>query len=181
LFAYILKSNLGAASMLTTTEEAARDRRMAAIHEAGHMVAARRRRVEAYAIIWPNDTGDPFIKTWLGRAAFGRGVDRASDGTHRFIGVAGAVAEFCWLEARNGDEADIDCVWTWEDPEVMSPSDWRFARAEPGEPDPRFMRAVERVYAEFNPRDGALWQEVCRVARGLIVESRKRSDEPETL
>jgi hypothetical protein len=53
---------------------------MAAIHEAGHVVAARRRRVKAYAGIWPSGYDDPYSTTWIGQTCMLRGYDRASDG-----------------------------------------------------------------------------------------------------
>jgi len=67
----------------------------------------------------------------------------------------------------NGADGVLDHQ-TWAEPEIMSPSDWRLAHCYPGEPDRRFMRAVETVNAMFDRE----WLTVCRVARMLIERAR---------
>lgn len=147
-------------------------RRCAAIHEAGHLVAADWRGVEAYGRIWATGSDDPNDKPWIGAASM---RSRTSAATERLIGVAGAVAEYCWRYQRDAEQLLED--WLWEDPDIMSPSDWQWARTAPGEPDRHFMRAVERVHAQFNPTDGKLWPEVCGYARQMIINSRPLSSQ----
>jgi hypothetical protein len=151
----------------------ARDRRLAAIHEAGHYVAARWRGVKAYAYIFPAPADQPFEKTWLGQT----GAAETTADTDRLIGVAGAVAEECWLY-RN-EPSELEQPWFWEehfeDPNAMSRSDWQRAHTRPGNPSDRLMRAVRTIHAAFDPRPGRsghLWPELCSVARELIVHSR---------
>jgi hypothetical protein len=98
----------------------ARDRRAAAIHEAGHLVVARWAGAEiASAWIVQNDNPAPDEKTYGGRVQIVQigGIDPRR---RRMIGVAGAVAEHLgaggWIE-------DF-----WPEDSSISESDWRPCR-----------------------------------------------------
>jgi hypothetical protein len=154
---------------------AARDRRLAAIHEAGHYVVARWRGLDAYAYIAPTHADDPLLKTWVGQAM----TAKSSDETDRLIGVAGTVAENCWrYRNKPGNLLNLLEPWLWENPDMMSRRDWQRAHTRPGNPSDKLMRAVSTVHAAFNPSPGGtgvtghLWPDVCSVARDLIIDSR---------
>jgi hypothetical protein len=141
----------------------ARERRSAAIHEAGHVVVARRLGFDLLsAWITPHDGEEEDDKTWIGRVQIGR-PHEASEHDRRMLGVAGSVAEHLWhggwIEDYSPDEA-------------MSESDWHLAGCDPDdEPDDVFLDAIEDVGRLFT-RDGAGWQELIAESRRLIVASR---------
>jgi hypothetical protein len=100
------------------------DRRLAAVHEAAHLVLARHFDLSnPSAEIWrAADITDPLAdKLWLGRTYFG---DRSSKPELTMLAVAGAIAEFCWQHGPHnswlGDEQ-------WGEPTAMSASDWALA------------------------------------------------------
>jgi hypothetical protein len=146
----------------------ARDRRMAAIHEAGHMVVASRFGFRCQAFILPtpdNDRGEE--KMWVGRCSLaGR---KPTKQRKRMIAVAGAVAEAYWQDRDIWDVAEeID----WYEPAVMSPTDWHLAGCPVGEPNTRLFTAVGEVAALLRPDGGSLWSPLIQTARNLIVTSR---------
>jgi hypothetical protein len=103
---------------LTEEQLQERDKRCAAIHEAGHVVvAAIHDECNLGAYIAPTDTSDPLAdKTWIGQA-FG-----FTGGRHfsAVMAVAGCVAE--WLE----DDAELtaeDCSDYADDENSLSPTD----------------------------------------------------------
>jgi hypothetical protein len=106
-----------------------RDRRMAAIHEAGHMVVASSFGVLCQAWIVPVLGSERWQKMWVGQCCFSG--KKPTKQHQRMIAVAGAVAEACWQDRMIWDVAD---EWDWYDPDVMSESDWRFAGCLVGEP-----------------------------------------------
>jgi hypothetical protein len=140
----------------------ARERRVAAIHEAGHVVVSRRLGFELLsAWIAPHD-GEPDDRTWIGRVQIRRSHE-ASEHDRRMLGVAGSVAEHLWhggwIEDYSPDEA-------------MSESDWHLAGCDPDdEPDDVFLDAIEDVGRLFT-RNGSGWQELVAESRRLIVASR---------
>jgi hypothetical protein len=154
---------------LNLTQITARDRRMAAIHEAGHMVIAGRFGVRYQAWILPAPDNDPWEeKTWIGTCRF-LGEKKPTKQQKRMIAVAGAAAEACWQDREMWDGAeDIN----WYDPAVMSPSDWRGAGCPVGKPDTHFFTAVGDVAALLRPDGGPLWSPLIQAARNLIAESR---------
>jgi len=155
-------------SRWTPARISAFDRRKAAIHEAGHVVVAdhlnRNNFVQsASARIFRNPTSDPRSeKTWLGQAR--HSPDFLSPFELRMVACAGAAAEFIW----SGSDPEPD---DWWDPESMSPSDWRLAECQPGEPDELCCEAIEEL-AKLLARDGRLWREVTHEARYLIEDER---------
>src|SRR5512132_2787417 len=77
----------------------ARDRRIAAIHEAGHTVMARLEEVSAWPKIWRRDPKDPEWKMfWGGSTQYGVQLLFVTDMSRRRIGVAGVMAEEIWME-----------------------------------------------------------------------------------
>jgi hypothetical protein len=154
----------------------ARDRRMAAIHEAGHLVIARMFGFPGSAWIWPND--QPEEKTWLGRTkrcpiiSVNHGKVRVKTPTKsqdRMIAVAGAVAEACWQDRAIWRVA---VEWDWDDPVVMSDSDWHLSGCPIGRPSPALYTAIDKVEALLRSDCGALWPSLCQTARDLIIENR---------
>ena len=143
----------------------ARDRRMAAIHEAGHVVISRRAGllVESAWIeptdnpVWPDE------KTWIGHTRLGSSLTKCAPHERRMIGVAGAVAEAVW----SGDDVDEEEQWQWR--EVMSESDWHIVGCAPGDPDEACFAAINQTATLLA---GSLRRPLLREARRLIVESR---------
>jgi hypothetical protein len=119
--------------------------------------------------IVPTDTsaGIHLYKTWVGKTI----IRNASIPTGRLIGVAGAVAEQCWLCRRSpNDYADCLDEGFWEDRNAMSETDWKMTLTPPANPNIRFMEAVRRVYVLLNAKDGAMWPTLCKTARRLFVD-----------
>jgi hypothetical protein len=79
------------------------------------------------------------------------------------IGVAGAVAEFCW----DGDEFD---EMAWYEPAMMSESDWQLCRCRPGCPDEKMLEAIGAVAAVLE-RGESHWGDLVMVSRRLIADS----------
>jgi hypothetical protein len=146
----------------------ARDRRMAALHEAGHVVMADRvnrgkRVTSAGAVIFPNTSGNPDEKTWIGKTDSWHHLMTPLE--RRLVACAGYAAEVIW----DGGELDPDF---WLFPEAMSPTDWAMAECEPGEIDDLCCDAIETLALLLN-RDGPFWPKVLREARHLIEYSRE--------
>ena len=144
------------------------DRRLAAIHEAGHCIVTQWlgcsvihcyiRPSELTAAEWTHD------KMWLGRTC--ANLKDAKPGQRRKIALAGALAELGWMGSEGCSSGEM-----LQDPFFMSPSDWSLAGCEPGEPT----AALERDFGRVQPmliRGGKLWPDLLETARELIVESR---------
>ncbi len=146
----------------------ARDRRLAAIHEAGHKVIAESFGACCQALIFPHFHGGPSQKTWLGKCF--RLPKQLSKQQERMIAVAGAVAEAYWQDRDIWDVAEeID----WYEPAVMSQSDWHLGGCAVGEPSTRLFTAIQEVAVLLRPDGGPLWSSLLRTARELIVASRE--------
>jgi hypothetical protein len=160
-------------SRLSPARIEARDRRNAAIHEAGHVVMARHVGVHVeWAEIWPNDHADEGEKAWIGRCRFHR-PRPVSQARMAMIAVAGTIAEHVW-----DDDCDFlraESEWPWEEESIMSPSDWLLAGVDPGSPTPDFMRAVRKV---IDLLTGPLKPELYATARRLIVDCGRGSRRP---
>lgn len=110
--------------MLSPIKIAARDRRGAANHEAGHFVVATwagMRNIGAW--IGPRRTNDPLHDaTWTGQM-MRPDWDALSPHRRRMVAMAGGMAEFLWR--AESWELECFCAEDWlSEPEVMSPSDW---------------------------------------------------------
>ena len=142
----------------------ARDRRLAAVHEAGHVVVAARFGLYA-ASAWISRAESPMPdeRAWIGRVQF-PGLDHLSSLERRMLGCAGAAAELRWqhedIHPDHGIEADR-----------MSESDWRLAGCPLGEPDDMCLEALEELQYLLS-EDGPLWSDLLRQARQLIVDAR---------
>ena len=140
----------------------ARDRRLAAVHEAGHIVVARKLGIpQIDARLTKCANSDPMERTsWSGQhRACLRGVSKQK---RTMYAVAGTVAEACW----NGLTAlDID----WDDRNIMSPTDWAETGREPGNPDRALYKAVDAVFELLNRDNGCLWPRLVREARWLDI------------
>lgn len=103
------------ASMWSAVGFMARDRRLAAVHEAGHLVVARLFGVDISSCrIFPNrgwSAAEPtYEKSWIGRIQF-CSVKSSTVEQRRLIGIAGVVAECCW---NNEDETRGAEELLWE-------------------------------------------------------------------
>jgi hypothetical protein len=147
----------------------AKDRRMAAVDEAGHLVIARMLKLPVTgAWIGPTDSGAcVFNKTWIGQAVLGPFITKKyTRRQRRMIGVAGVVAERCW---RGEDPInDVD----WYDLHITSESDWEDIGCTQGEPNDACFNAINQVAVLFARGAGALWPSLIEVARSLIIQSR---------
>ena len=115
----------------------ARDRRLAAVHEAGHVAIARMLGVPvglAYVYFTPaRDFDPPHCRTWRGKTLC---ASRLADRRQRaMIGVAGAVAELSW----RGEWIDEDY---WFEPTMMSDSDWNLTQCVASKPDDNCIEAT---------------------------------------
>jgi hypothetical protein len=141
----------------------ARDRRVAAIHEASHwLVALLRGFDDAIAIIEPCEEPptpeyEDYLRTWVGRTEYPKSGRPLTPADQLHISVAGAVGQI------------IDSGGNWRNREYwisdfMSEDDWRETGCAQGKPDRKFMRAVGRVGDLLSEN----WLDVCRHARILI-------------
>lgn len=146
---------------------AAKDRRYAAVHEAGHVVIARYLGVyNIQAEIRKISPQDYTEKEWIGSTrCLMQGFDAS---TRIMVAVAGAVAEACW-----NNETFDELYITLEDfPEQMSQSDWEMSGCSPGKVSEQFWDAMERVFELLNRDTGKLWNVLLTKARSLIERSR---------
>ena len=148
----------------------ARDRRLAAIHEAGHHVIARHRGMREVDS-WIERVGDPtrYETSWVGHCRW-RNPTRGSRRSDTMIGVAGMIAENLW-KSRN-DPGLMDSIYDLlDDPNCMSESDWRNAGIDC---DNGWTKTTQhrQIEAVIDLRSGPLWSELLRRARKLIIESR---------
>lgn len=124
----------------------------------------------ADAWVHPNQTIDPLgEKTWLGHMTmYNRPVADSHPHT-RMIAVAGMIAETLW---KNGHDEEYLDPWGWEcyllDEDSMSPSDWRLAGCEPGEPDDDLFHIASEV-AELLMTE--LWSGLTGIARTLMSDT----------
>ena len=152
----------------------ARDRRMAAVHEAGHCLIAQRYGGQPDAWIDRNpDIIDPYAgsSTWIGQTGMFWGRLKLSDYRRMQIGVAGCVAETVW---RDRDRC-FDWWSDFTDVAAMSPSDWALTGHQPVEPTRKLVRAANEVASLLTTE---LWVPLCQMARELIEDSREDDDTP---
>jgi hypothetical protein len=153
----------------------ARDRRRAAMHEAGHFAIAVHLGLHDVSA-WIHQTGIEDVmqgKSWVGHTQYpSGGFTLMSAQRRRMIGVAGFVAEEAWDSRHDFDPCWEDLLW---DPAAMSTSDWATAGCDPGNPNQDALRAVDAVAALFHPGVGALWAPLLSVARLMIQENEVRT------
>jgi hypothetical protein len=80
--------------MMTPERICVRDRRMAAVHEAGHIVTARALGFEVLSAWIGKNEGEVVERTWIGDVRIA-GLEKADDVSRRMVGVAGSVAAHC--------------------------------------------------------------------------------------
>ena len=150
----------------------ARDRRLAAIHEAAHHTIARHRGMHEVES-WIERVGDPTLydTSWVGHCRW-RNPSPGSSRRDTMIGVAGMVAENLWKAGNDPDRMD-DIYDLLDDPNCMSESDWCEAGLDCGavltETQWRQIEAVIDLLC------GPLRSELLGQARTLIIESRDLS------
>jgi len=129
----------------------------------------------------------PFTSLWTGNAPH-VGIPPLRD--QRLIGVAGALAEWCWDDRFGHHALDIDPDEILADGSSISDGDREISyivvrhgevsvHSRQFNPDHSTLRemtawrnAVERAYKLFNRANGKLWADLLREARKLIVASR---------
>jgi hypothetical protein len=143
--------------MLTELEIWVRDRRRAALHEAGHIIIANECGLGAYGHIFARHDPAPNENYWGGTTYLDpKQLRRLSRLRRCMIAVAGAVGEL-------GEEELEYPGWLgeeyWFEPEIMSPTDWEGTGCRPGNPDRSCCRAIEavgRLLAPGSPTRSAL-------------------------
>jgi hypothetical protein len=158
----------------------ARDRRTAALHEAGHIVMARHFRFPCEASVWPHHEQNGQTlgedRIWLGRTEissrviFKSGAVKIKTPTrkqHRMIAVAGSVAQNLWRYRHLDDQGflDLNCGEFIDD---ISDSDWHLLQLDPFKQTTQFFRLVVNAAMILRPNTGALWPQLIRVSRELI-------------
>ena len=151
----------------------AKDRRCAAVHEAGHITMARHiGLLGAHASLQRiQSTNLLYEKSWIGQTRYlapERTGTTLSSRNRVMFAVAGTVAEFCWQRISFDETEDA-----WYEPEVMSPTDWAGCNCEPGDPTEQLFAVIETAFSLFDRRSGKLWPEVLNEARLLIEDSRR--------
>lgn len=148
----------------------AHDRRMAAVHEAGHAVMAMHLGLDVLdAAIYPNRTEDIFSeKSYVGRTTYDRPTNLEQN---RLISVAGMVAEHVWKARGPAYEYWWDVIC---DPACMSDTDWAGTGCEPGEPDDDLIEAAE---AALTLLAGELQPQLTALSRKLIEADSRQSIE----
>ncbi len=145
------------------------DRRLAAIHEAGHALMGLHLGFDVDAWIHPRKTDRPLDeKTWRGHVTIRNMPEDTSDPRIRAIALAGMVAETLW---KCGHDEDRIEPYGWEDllldEDSMSFSDWRLAGCEPGEPDDDLYELAAEVAGLFM---GDLWPVLTNLSRTLMTD-----------
>lgn len=146
---------------------AAYDRRLSAIHEAGHAMMAVYLGYTADAWIHPNESDAPLAeKTWVGHMTLYNKPPEDDHPHTRMIAVAGMVAETLW---KNGHDEEYAEPYGWEDylldENSMSPSDWRLSNCVPGDPDEDLCDFAAEAAKLFM---GGLWAELTDLSRVLM-------------
>jgi hypothetical protein len=145
-----------------------RDRRHAAVHEAGHVVVARHLGIlTLQAEIRKIEPEDCTEKEWIGSVRCQ--TEGVVTSKRRLVAVAGLVAEACW----DGEIFEQLYEDLESDPEKMSQSDWDISGCPSGEPSEQFWDAMEQAFELLNGETGKLWDALVLEARGLIVRSRQ--------
>lgn len=148
----------------------ARDRRMAAVHEAGHAVVAMHLGAQVQSVhIRASRTKDlRSEKSYVGQATYEQPPCAEQV---RLIAVAGMVAEGVWKASG----VTHRCWWEeMFDPACMSDTDWAGTGCEPGNPDDRLHLAAERVEELLS---GLLWPALLSLSRKLIEAESRRTEE----
>jgi hypothetical protein len=149
----------------------AKDRRNAAVHEAGHIVIAEHQGIYPEgAYITPNLDGNKFDTFWTGRV-FYLGIEEIPKRKRMMIACAGALSEDIWRNPYDDFDYKLYEDWT----EVMSPTDWELSGCNPdssGLDDPKspFFKAAHET---FKLLKGPLHNNVIKECRWLINNSRK--------
>ena len=134
------------------------DRRHTAVHEAGHVVIATELQIQ-HSDRAEEDRWNGFTKAQL---------DSLPQPKKAMFGVAGRVAEACWKKHA------LEEIY-WDDPDIMSPSDWDAVACEPGRPNDCLEEAAKQVFNLLNRESGRLWPSLIREARVFILRSRQIS------
>jgi len=136
----------------------AKERRLAAVREAGHVIIARRVGFEVVSAWIAPEAGG---RTWIGQIQF-KSLRWADEHARRMVGVAGSVADHLWSGGWIEDYSPQGS---------MSESDWQLAGCVQDEPDDLLTDAARDV-ARLLARGGSGWQALIAESRWLIVSSR---------
>jgi hypothetical protein len=154
---------------MSLARKIARDRRDAAVHEAGHLVMARKiqqqegiSRPVVYACIFRVEGTTPRGRTWNGDFKY---FPFEPPPKRAMVGVAGVIAVATWQ--RRWRPRCVQSI-NWETPDTMSTSDWEICGCEPGKPTPELREAVTAVSALLESDTDRLWWTLCVEAHRLI-------------
>lgn len=148
-----------------------RHRRILAIHEAGHVIAARIYGIDSSARIWPAapSNGAPTAgmerALWAGVARMPPSFDKLPRDARRIIGLAGAAAVMLHLKMP----PDVTSLVKF-----MSKPDWKLTGVVPGRY--AFYDALRPTLAFTMSYLNRRRPELLALARELIVESRLLND-----
>ncbi|WP_426437794.1 hypothetical protein [Bradyrhizobium genosp. P] len=155
----------------------ARDRRLAAVHEAGHAAMAGHvgfRVVDVHIKPSGHSPLDLCNKSWVGRITLDQNgcSNRALAKKWRWVALAGAVAEHAW---KYNERVGYDEV---EDPAFMSLSDWHMAGSTPAALTGELLDDLDSV-CDLLGREGRLWPHLLLISRQLITAASRPSDSGE--
>jgi hypothetical protein len=140
---------------------AALNRRLVAVHEGGHVIAAQHFGTEAFGMIWPE--GD----YWEGVAVI-PAVDAMPADQRRVIGIAGAAATMLWL--------DIPADRFFSERLGLSARDWELIGVVPGRSNIEMLRESLAFTLDLLKRERPA---LIALSRQIISESRHHA--PETV
>jgi hypothetical protein len=138
-------------------------RRQAAVHEAGHAIAAARFGLMAETVrIWPVENPQPGQTLWQGEVYF-PGIEKQPVDARRVIGIAGAAAEALWLKILPEDVLTMTKGF-------ISESDWQIiGRVAGGPSNIKLLSLALKEATAIIERERKFLLEL---SRRLIIESR---------
>jgi hypothetical protein len=139
-------------------------RRLAAVHEAGHAIAAASFGLAAKSVcIWPVENPSPGQNPWKGEVYF-PGIEKQPPDARRVIGIAGAAAEALWLKILPDDVLTMTKGF-------ISESDWQIIGRVAGGPS-----NIKLLSLALKEATAILQRErkfLLELSRRLIIESRR--------
>jgi hypothetical protein len=138
-------------------------RRQAAVHEAGHAIAAENFGLIVEIVrIWPVENPAPGQNLWRGEVYF-PGIEKQPPDARRVIGIAGAAAEALWLKILPDDVLTMTKGF-------ISESDWQIIGRVAG--GPSNIKLLSRALKEATAILKRERKFLLELSRRLMIESR---------